>query len=99
MTTKTCKNCGAWEGLHHYETNQCPKNGVEAHYTKKQEYQNTYFKEDKEERDLAALRAENAELREALKSMLYLFDRELPDGSIGRIRCDEARVILEKFAK
>lgn len=49
----------------------------------------------KQECDLAALRAENAELREALKSMLYLFDRELPDGSIGRIRCDEASALLE----
>lgn len=57
-----------------------------------------YF-EAKNAAELAALRAENAELREALESMLYLFDRELPDGSIGRIRCDEARVILEKFAK
>ena len=29
MKTGICKNCGADEGLHHYETMQCPKNGIE----------------------------------------------------------------------
>ena len=29
MSYKKCYNCGADEGLHHYETMQCPKNGIE----------------------------------------------------------------------
>lgn len=24
-----CKNCGAWRGLHHFKTLQCPQNGRE----------------------------------------------------------------------
>jgi hypothetical protein len=29
MSYKKCYNCGADEGLHHSETKQCPKNGIE----------------------------------------------------------------------
>ena len=39
-----CANCGANDGLHHYETNQCPRNGIEeTRDGKKQEWQNTIF--------------------------------------------------------
>jgi hypothetical protein len=39
-----CKNCGAWWGLHHYETNQCPLNGVEEiREGHKQQYASTIF--------------------------------------------------------
>lgn len=37
-TTEICYNCGASLGLHHYETMQCPKNGMEACVNKKQEW-------------------------------------------------------------
>jgi hypothetical protein len=45
------------------------------------------------ERDAA--RAEVLALRHAVKSMLHVFDRDLPDGGIGRITCDNARAALE----
>lgn len=39
-----CSNCGADEGLHHYSTQQCPKNGIEEWRDgKKQEWQDTVF--------------------------------------------------------
>ena len=41
-----CINCGAWKGLHHYETNQCPRNGQEAPLGKLQEWDNTVYQED-----------------------------------------------------
>lgn len=51
-----CFNCGASEGLHHYETRQCPLNGIEeTRYDKlegryyKQKWQDTIF-EDSEKR-------------------------------------------------
>ena len=43
MADQTCKNCGAWYGLHHYETNQCPKNGRE---TNPQMWETTTYQED-----------------------------------------------------
>lgn len=29
MKNDICSNCGASQGLHHYKTMQCPKNGIE----------------------------------------------------------------------
>lgn len=44
MSYKKCGNCCADEGLHHYETRQCPKNGIEEwRLDKKQEWENTTF--------------------------------------------------------
>lgn len=37
----TCLNCGADYGLHHFETLQCPRHGMEAPFNKKQEWQDT----------------------------------------------------------
>jgi len=52
-----CINCGAWKGLHDYETNQCPRNGQEAPLGKLQEWDNTVYQED----NTAELRAKIAE--------------------------------------
>ena len=41
-----CINCGAWKGLHHYETNQCPRDGQEAPLGKLQEWDDTVYQED-----------------------------------------------------
>ena len=44
MKYEVCSNCGADEGLHHYETQQCPKNGIEEYREgRKQEWQDTTF--------------------------------------------------------
>ena len=43
----------------------------------------------------ADLKAENQRLREALEVMLHIFDRDLPEKSIGRKYCDEAKAALE----
>lgn len=40
-----CNNCGADLALHHYETRQCPVNGVEAPIGRRQEWQNQTFVE------------------------------------------------------
>lgn len=50
--TDTCKHCGAWEGLHHWSTNQCPKNGKEA-LRGKQEWEITTFESDGTDEDVA----------------------------------------------
>lgn len=45
-TTGICFNCGADKGLHHYETNQCPKNGMEEiHPDRKQKWEDTVFED------------------------------------------------------
>ena len=57
MADQTCRNCGAWYGLHHYETNQCPKNGRE---TNPQMWETTtYQEEDKSDSKIADLEAAN----------------------------------------
>jgi len=49
MYKGSCVNCGADEGLHQYETNKCPLNGVEAPIGRNQVWMNTTFlaEEDK----------------------------------------------------
>ena len=42
MNTKCCI-CGAENGLHHYETDQCPRNGVEAPIGAIQYWENSVF--------------------------------------------------------
>ena len=42
----------------------------------------------------AELHRQVREMRDALKHMLHIFDRELPPRSIGRNVCDEARAAL-----
>jgi hypothetical protein len=44
--------------------------------------------------DLAQAQRERDRARASLRTMLYIFDRELPDGTIGRQTCDEARSAL-----
>lgn len=41
---------------------------------------------------------ERGRLRDALTDMLYIFDRGLPEDSIGRMRCDQARDALNLTA-
>ena len=41
--SENCKNCGGGEGIHHYETMQCPFGGVEANDIHKQIYVATHF--------------------------------------------------------
>ena len=53
-----CKICGAGEGLHHFETMQCPRNGMEAPVGRKQEWQKTIYQSDADRE-----RAEAAEQR------------------------------------
>lgn len=43
MKLDECANCGGSEGLHHYQTNQCPVGGVEARFDREQEYKTTTF--------------------------------------------------------
>lgn len=41
--TEICKNCGYDEGLHKYDTMQCPKGGEETREGHRQEWLNTIF--------------------------------------------------------
>ena len=52
--------------------------------------QNTATQSDKDKAETLA---------EALRDMLYIFDRDLPDGSIGRNTCDKAREALAEYGK
>lgn len=45
-STGICANCGADKGLHHYETEQCPKNGMEEYREgRKQEWEDTTWQD------------------------------------------------------
>ena len=45
MNDRTCKRCGAWEGLHHFDTMQCPWGGYEAPIGKQQRWSSQTFEE------------------------------------------------------
>ena len=45
------------------------------------------------------LRRQRDEALQALRSMLHMFDRGLPEGSISRKKCDAARRILAQYEK
>ena len=67
MADQTCKNCGAWYGLHHYETNQCPKNGRE---TNPQMWETTtYQEEDKSDSKIADLEAQIANQGQTIEQL------------------------------
>lgn len=46
MRNENCKNCGGPEGIHHYQTNQCPVGGYEAPIGRKQDYKTTTYEPD-----------------------------------------------------
>ena len=56
-----CKNCGGTDGLHHFETNQCPIGGVEAPIGRKQKWATTTFEVENNELN---------ELREKVNKLL-----------------------------
>ena len=72
MYIDTCKRCGYPEGLHHYETMQCPKGG-EAPIGKRQEYLKSVFQPDYDnhliemKNELKSLEKRVRELEEKLK--------------------------------
>lgn len=72
MYIDTCKRCGSPEGLHHFETMQCPKGG-EAPVGKRQEWLGSTFQADDEkfmeemDRELKRLKKRVRELEEKLR--------------------------------
>ena len=71
---KTCRNCGADEGLHHFETNQCPKNGREAPVGKPQLWSKTVWDDGKTEDDIETLQATIELLNTAIKNLMERVD-------------------------
>lgn len=78
MGIDICDNCGASEGLHHYETNQCPKGGVEAPVNRNQEWQlsafdNTrsviLFHTEKKDKEIFSLQASLKEAEERIETL------------------------------
>ena len=68
MSYAKCYNCGADKGLHHYETRQCPKNGIEEYRDgKTQQWEDTVFLDSKTER----LRNAAPDLLEALGDSIF----------------------------
>lgn len=68
MRNTKCKNCGGDEALHHYQTNQCPRNGTEAPIGRKQEWMSTTFDPDRVD-EIAELRGLVKELQERVKAI------------------------------
>jgi len=74
-TWDKCKNCGAENGLHHYQTNQCPVGGREAPIGKKQEWKSTTF-EKEEENTQAQIDELKAEIKRLEKLIIRRTDSE-----------------------
>lgn len=90
-TTGKCIYCGADEELHHYETNQCPKHGIEEMRDgHKQEWDETTFYDS----GLSKLEAAAPELLEAL----ILLEKAIPDNGKWDYAAamDNARSVIKK---
>jgi len=61
MKTGTCKNCGADESIHQYETMRCPWGGYETPIGQKERWSNQTFEEDKQNDKAAETQAIFAE--------------------------------------
>lgn len=70
MNDNTCKNCGHWRGLHHYETMQCPKGGEAAPGRKQEWLKTTYCEDTQPEKDrIAQLEARITQLESRLATL------------------------------
>lgn len=95
----TCTNCGKWKGLHKWDTMQCPFSEKEDNLF----LANQFYAEENAE--LAALRAERDELREALikaeSALTYAFWDGTFDDTHTNIDVmnarDNARAVLAKY--
>ena len=67
-----CLNCHADIGLHHFETMQCPRNGIEAPVGRRQEYDRTVFVPDTDDEN-AQLRARIVALEKKVERLLAMF--------------------------
>lgn len=83
-TNDICSNCGASEGLHHYKTRQCPKNGIEE--TRWDEFNNKAYPQKWEETIFEDSGIKNFtdkavnmhnDLIDALKSVIEYHDKDL----------------------
>ena len=63
MKSNSCAHCGAEYGLHHYETEQCPRNGVEAPIGATQYWGSSVFT------TVEDLEAEVAEINKKIKEL------------------------------
>lgn len=72
MLNDTCGNCGADNGLHHYQTNQCPLGGREAPIGRKQEWMTTTFIPAEAIANVRQVRAMVAEINEKTKRIEQL---------------------------
>lgn len=57
------------------------------------------YGDDEEAKANAKLIAIAPDLLEALQSMVFIFNRDLPDGSIGQMACDKSIKAIEKALK
>lgn len=74
MNRTTCKNCGGDEGIHHFETGQCPVGGREASTGHRQEWKWTTFesednKVEKLRKDVNELSRRVADLEAMIKGL------------------------------
>lgn len=70
-STGICANCGADDGLHHFEEpHHCPEGGVEGNINDKQRWQLSYF----EDSGIVKLNQAAQELLEATKDSLKSFN-------------------------
>lgn len=95
-----CVNCGASEGLHHYETRQCPKNGREEYRDgKKQEWESTVFEDSgiKHYNDKAI--KYHAPLTDIARRVVFMFSNEAnyPEGTIGYKFAKDAQELLNEI--
>jgi len=95
MMSDNCKNCGAGEGLHHFETMQCPRNGIEAPVGRKQEWQKTIYQSDADRARAEAAEQRVKALEDAARAMLKVYDRGSVIGTIGYDVCMKMREALK----
>ena len=110
MSEQLCKNCGAPDALHQYETNHCPRNGMEALVGRKQQWMSTVFEVDysgelsdlrdklaASQRTIEAQAAQIAQLTRDLDDQKQRADYMYRDLSKAQNERDEALALVEKI--
>ena len=86
---EACQNCGAWKGLHHAETMQCPAGGVEeVRPGHPQKWSATNFKSPRDK-----IRVQNSQLMSLLESI----DRVVLTTTLDFVVQDDTKEIIRGY--
>lgn len=103
MTNDQCVNCGGSEGIHHYQTEQCPVGGREAPDGREQEWKTSTFAAAEIPFDPPHKLATNMTMREyfaaAALAAIIIVNKNTHGDQDAAQACDAADALIEALNK